>query len=404
MLRISGTLLVGFFVALAFVASASRAGAATTIEVCGSGNGHGVGLSQYGAYGRAEAGQSYVRIIKSYYRGVALKKFAGNPPVGVLLGSKALSGSHNVVVRPGSESRLVNLETKGSVNLGPGVYAVRYLEDRDLYRVTNLSKRKAVGAYRGPLLFQRASGSPLKYGKRLYRGAFLVRTTRSRILLVNRLRMEGYLRGVVPSEMSSSWPPEALKSQAVAARSYARATMRSGAFDFYADTRDQAYGGRSAETVATNRAVSATARVHAVYGGKPIIAFFHSSGGGYTEDSSYVFSASPYLKAVRDVDGSGRSFERRIDSPWTSWRGTLDAEGSRKLGVGRLRGVRVLSRSRSGRALKIEVTGANGKKTVAGQYDIRYALKTNGLTLADGSSYPAGLLPGTRVRFGSACG
>lgn len=83
-------------------------------------------------------------------------------------------------------------------------------------------------------------------------------------------------------------------------------------------------------------------------------------------------------------------------------KGTLDSDGSRKLGIGNLQ--RVLSRSRSGRALKIEVTGTNGKKTVSGQYDIRYALKTNGLTRADGSRYPSGILPSARVKFGSACG
>ncbi len=407
MLRVWGTLLAGVCAAVisvgVAVGGASQAEGAAAIKVCGSGNGHGVGLSQYGAYGRAKAGQSYVQIIKAYYRGVSLKKFSDNPPVGVLLGRKPLTGSHRVVVRPKSKARLVNLKTKGRVALGPGVYRVRYLENKKLYRVVNVSRKKAVGAYKGPLLFQRVSGSPLKYGKRLYRGSFLVRTLRSRILLVNRLRMETYLRGVVPSEMPSSWHPEALKSQAVAARSYARATMRFGAFDFYADTRDQVYGGRSAETVATNRAVGATARIHAVYDGKPITAFFHSSGGGYTENSAYIFSASPYLKAVRDVDGAGRPFERRVNSPWTRWSGTLDADGSRKLGVGNLRRVRVLSRSRSGRALKIEVTGTNGKKTVVGQYDIRYALKTNGLNRADGSRYPANNLPSAWVKFGSAC-
>ncbi len=108
--------------------------------------------------------------------------------------------------------------------------------------MVNVSRKKAVGAYRGPLLFRQVSGSPLKYGKRVYRGAFLVQATRSSVMLVNRLRMEDYLRGVVPSEMPAFWHPEALKSQAVAARSYARATMRSGAFDFYADTRSQVYG------------------------------------------------------------------------------------------------------------------------------------------------------------------
>lgn len=404
MLKIWGTLLAGLVVATIFAGVASQAEGATTIKVCGSGYGHGVGLSQYGAYGRAKAGQNYARIIKSYYRGVGLQKFSSNPPVGVLLGQKSLSGSHRVTVRSGSKARLINLKTKGGVTLGPGVYEVRYLRDRGLYRVVNVSRKKAIGAYRGPLLFQRVSGSPLKYGKRMYRGSFLVRATRSNVMLVNRLRMEDYLRGVVPSEMPASWHPEALKSQAVAARSYARSTMRSGAFDFYADTRDQVYGGRSAETPTTNRAVSATARIHAVYGGRPVTAFFHSSDGGYTENSAYVFSSSPYLKAIRDVDASGRSFERRANSPWTGWRGTLDAGGSRELGVGSLRSVRVLSRSRSGRALKIEVAGTNGKKTVSGQYNIRYALKTNGLRRADGSRYPAGSLPSAKVSFGSACG
>jgi stage II sporulation protein D len=403
LLRLWGALFAGIFAAVISASIVSQADGATDIKVCGSGNGHGVGLSQYGAYGRAKAGQGYARIVKSYYRGVALKK-ADNPPVGVLLGSKSLSDSHRVVVRPESKARLVNLKTKGSVALGPGAYAVRYLKDRNLYRVVDLSRKKAVGAYRGPLIFRRVSGSPLKYGKKLYRGVFMVRASKSRVLLVNRLRMEAYLRGVVPREMPSSWHPEALKSQAVAARSYARAARRSGAFNFYADTRDQVYGGRSAETAATNRAVRATARIHAVYDGKPITAFFHSSGGGYTESSAYVFSASPYLKAVRDVDGSGRPFERRVNSPWTSWKGTLDSDGSRKLGIGNLQRVRVLSRSRSGRALKIEVTGTNGKKTISGQYDIRYALKTNGLTRADGSRYPSGILPSARVKFGSACG
>lgn len=403
MLRVWGTLLAGVVASLAFLGVATQAGGATAIKVCGSGNGHGVGLSQYGAYGRARAGQGYARILKSYYRGVALKKFSDNPPVRVLLGRKPLGKPHRVVVRSGSRARLINLRTRGGVTLAPGAYAVRYLEDRKLYRVVDVSRKKAIGAYRGPLLFRRVSGSPLKYGRNLYRGAFLVRAVRSRLLLVNRLRMEAYLRGVVPREMPASWHPQALKSQAVAARSYARATRRSGAFDFYPDTRDQVYGGRSAETAATNRAVGATARIHAVYDGRPITALFHSSGGGYTESSAHVFGAVPYLKAVRDVDGSGRPFEKRVNSPWTNWRGTLDADGSRRLGVGALRRVRVVARSRSGRALKVEVTGTNGKKTVSGQYDIRAAFRTNGLRRADGSRYPAGPLPGARVRFGSAC-
>lgn len=404
MFKIWGVLLSSLLAAVLTLGMASQAEGATNVKVCGSGYGHGVGLSQYGAYGRAVAGQGYGRILKSYYRGVSLRKFSTNPAVRVLLGAKSLRGYHRIVVRSGSRARLINLNTRGSVKLRPGAYRVRYLKNRNLYRVVDVSRRKVVGAYRGPLLFRRVSGSPLKYGKNLYRGTLMVRAGKNRLFLINRLRMEAYVRGVVAMEMPSSWHPEALKSQAVAARSYARATKRRGAFDYYADTRSQVYGGASAETRATNRAVRATARVHAVYGGRAITAFFHSSSGGYTENSAYVFSSSPYLKAIRDVDRSGRLFEARVNSPWRSWRGTLNSDGSRGLGVGEIRRVRVLSRSRSGRALKVEVTGSQGRKTVSGQYDIRYAFKTNGLRRADGSRYPAGSLPSAKVRFGSACG
>ena len=377
---------------------------APAVKVCGSGYGHGVGLSQYGAYGRASAGQSYGQIVKSYYRGVGLKKLDKDPTVRVLLGEKSLSGSQEVVVRGGRKGRLKDLASGKTAGLGPGTYRVTRIADRKLYRVTRLSDRKTVGTYKGPVLFKPASGGPLGYGKADYRGKLVVQAAGSKLYAINQLSSEAYIRGVVANEMPSSWPAEALKSQAVAARSYARATDRNGSFDFYADTRDQVYKGVSSETPSTNRAVSATARTVAVYSGRPIKAFFHSSSGGYTEDSSRVFGSSPYLKAVRDVDARGRSYESRAGSPWVRWSGYLNPNGSLELGVGSIKNVRVLERSPSGRALKVEVTGTRGKKTISGQYNIRYGLKSKGLKRANGSSYPAGVLPSARVKFGSDCG
>lgn len=384
--------------------AAPKAEGATGIKVCGSGYGHGVGLSQYGAYGRAKAGQGYARIIKSYYRGASVKKFSSNPNVRVLLGSQSFSDGQVVAVRSGSKARLRNLSTGGTVALGPGKYRVQYLSSKELYRVVNVSRRKAVGSYRGPVVFERVSGSSLGYGGKSYRGSLRAQASGGNLLMVNFVRMESYVRGVVPNEMPASWAAEALKSQAVAARSYARATRGGSVFDFYADTRDQVYRGRSSETRSTNRAVADTARVHAVYGGKAITAFFHSSAGGYTEDAAYVFNSTPYLKAVKDLDGSGRPFERRANSPWLRWSGTLNANGSPELGIGSITRVRVLKSSPSGRATRVEVTGTKGKKTISGEYDVRSHLESNGLRRADGSSYSAGDLPSARVRFGSACG
>ena len=404
MLRIWSVLRVGVFAALGVLALAPQAEGAGTVKVCGSGYGHGVGLSQYGAYGRAKAGQGYARIVKSYYRNASLKRYSSNPFENVLLGQKSLDGSFYVTVRSGSKARLKNLKTGGTVALGPATYRVRYLSGRKLYQVINSSSGRSIGSYTGPVRFERVSGSFLGYGGKRYRGMLPAKVSGSGFYLVNQVRLEDYVRGVVPNEMPSLWAPEALKSQAVAARSYARATTRGGVFDFYADTRDQVYGGASSENRATNRATGATARVAAVYGGRAIKAFFYSSNGGYSEDSAYVFGSSPYLKAVRDVDSARRSFEARVGSLWTRWSGTLNLYGSSKLGVGRIRGVRVLQRSPSGRATKVRVTGSTGTKTIYGEYNVRYDLQSNGLRRADGSSYAAGDLPSARVRFGSACG
>jgi len=373
---------------------------ASALAVCGSGFGHGVGLSQWGAYGRAEAGQSHAEILRAYYQDVSLRRYPNDPTVRVLLNEASRSGVVGVSVPPNGKARLKS-GSRG-VTLVPGNHKVRYSDGR--YRVENSRTGKSYGPFSEPVSFAPASGTVLRQGGRAYRGAMTVRVSGSRLYLVNVLRLERYLRGVVAGEMPASWHPEALKAQAVAARSYARATDRKGPFDFYADTRDQVYGGVSAETPATNRAVSATARKVAVYDGKPITAFFSASNGGYSEDSAYVYNSAPYLKATRDSDGSGGPYEARVRSPWTRWAGTLDPGGSPELGIGDLTGVRVLEYSPSGRATEVEVSGSRGKKIVSGQYEVRHRLNQNGLERADGSTYPAGDLPSSRVSFGPACG
>lgn len=408
--RVLGGILAGVFVSLAavvlaFGSTAQQAEGASGVKVCGSGYGHGVGLSQYGAKGRAEAGQGHTRIIKSYYSGVNLKE-SSSPLVRVLLAERPQGGKQYVGVGKGRKATLKNLSNGGTKNLGPGRYEIRYLSSKKLYKVTNVSKDESVGAYKGPLDFQPAGGGLLSTVGNEYRGALKVQLVGSKLLMVNRLGMEAYIRGVVPKEMPSSWAPAALQSQAIAARSFAEATRSTGAFNFYDDTRDQVYGGASAETAATNRAVSATARKLAVHDGEPITAFFHSASAGRTEASQNVFgNPVPYLKSVRDVDGAGRPYEggAHAGSPWMKWEGKIAPNGSPGFGVGSIESIRVLDRAPSGRVEEIRVKGSDGEKTVSGQQDIRFGLKSGQLQRNDGSTFPGGVLPSARAKFGGAC-
>jgi stage II sporulation protein D len=136
-----------------------------------------------------------------------------------------------------------------------------------------------------------------------YRGSFEIRTGSSELLLFNRLDMENYLKGVVPSEMPPSWHLEALKAQAVAARSYAYTQIQRNKQKGYLEmtVSSQVYGGKSKEHPRSSQAVQETAGLYAVYNNVPIEAVFHSSSGGYTENSENVWSSAvPYIKAVPD--------------------------------------------------------------------------------------------------------
>ena len=149
----------------------------------------------------------------------------------------------------------------------------------------------------------------VRVGEKAYRGQIEIAVNRRGLLnVINVVPLEDYLRGVVPSEISpSSFPEiEALKAQAVAARTYAlvhattTASYRNEGFDLTDDARSQVYGGYSAEHPLTSRAVEETRGLVALYGGKPIEALYTSTCGGHTENSEAVFPGQPqpYLRAV----------------------------------------------------------------------------------------------------------
>ena len=122
--------------------------------------------------------------------------------------------------------------------------------------------------------------------------------------MINAVDVDDYVKGVVPLESPASWPIEALKAQAVAARTYALTTSKGGTgWDHYTDTRSQVYGGVGAEQASTNAAVDATAGQLVTYNGEPVATYFFSTSGGRTEDvenTSLGTAPMPWLKSVRD--------------------------------------------------------------------------------------------------------
>lgn len=142
--------------------------------------------------------------------------------------------------------------------------------------------------------------------KRWYRGEFIVLNQNGKLVIVNDLPIEEYMLGVVPSEMPSKWNSEALKAQAIAARSYAianRGKRASRGYDLKDTPEDQAYGGASSETAETNRAVAETKGIVVTYNKKIIPAYYSASAGGHTLNSGQVWNSDlPFLRAVPSFD------------------------------------------------------------------------------------------------------
>lgn len=136
-------------------------------------------------------------------------------------------------------------------------------------------------------------------------GGFRFTASGGNLTVVNYVDMEGYIKGVVPYEMPASWPLEALKAQAVAARTFAVrhfGRRNSQGFDLRNTTADQVYRGVGGSANAnSNRSVTDTRGMIMLHNGRPIGAYYHAASGGATENSSNVWSAQyPFLVGVRD--------------------------------------------------------------------------------------------------------
>jgi stage II sporulation protein D len=256
--------------------------------VSGRGWGHGVGMSQYGAYGQALTGRSYRQILAYYYSGTTVGK-AGRKEVRVLLAE----GRRAVTVSSAKPLTAVDA-TGAKYPLAKGAVTVR----ADLQLPTAEGPATAAS----PLVIRAAKDALLSLDGKPYRGKLELVPQGEYLRVVNVVPLESYLQGVVAGEMPFRWPAEALKAQAVAARSYALANLLKGRpYDLYSDQRSQVYLGVAGEKASTTQAVTATEGEVVLYAGRIATTYYFSTSGGKTANSADVFGFSmPYLVSRPD--------------------------------------------------------------------------------------------------------
>lgn len=296
------------------------AASATTITINGHGWGHAHGMSQYGAQGAAREGLTYAQILAFYYDDLPLGSLTGR--VRVLITSDT---SNRTTVKATSGLRLTDTGRDRTWKLPTASKHAKAWRLRTkngvrqvLYKTGTWHRFHPGGhaTLKGDGQFSSSSGPVtlrLASGDRQYRGALRLSNRDT----VNVVGLEKYLRGVVPSEMPSSWKPAALQAQAVAARTYAafeRADNASRYFQVYDTTRSQVYKGVGAEAATTDAAIAATAGKIVMYAGKPAFTQFSSSSGGWTSAGS-----RPYLVAKQDIYDKPVDPVAHIGDPNFSW-------------------------------------------------------------------------------------
>ena len=367
-----------------------------SVTFYGRGYGHGVGLNQYGARGRALAGQTSEQILAAYFKGTALSSTSPLRAVRVLLmaGFAAPSSSPLVVYGRGGAWGIAGVAATFPVGAVLRAWRTTATVDgvaRTTWRIrvnapdgTQLHAAIVSGVVTvlpaDPAAFLQLYSKPSTYDT--YRGSLQLRLSASSMSVVNRLGLDDYLKGVVPVEMPSSWPVEALKAQAVAARSYAvrRLHPTTGSYDLFDDTRSQVYRGLEAERTITNDLITAAPGAILKSGTAVANTFFFSTGGGWTENNEYAFvpssgtvSSTPvsYLRGTDDRAPDGIAYDAA--APYAAWTtGSVSAAqlttifgADSRTAVGSLLRLNLTRRGVSGRLVSVTLYGTAGTRTVS---------------------------------------
>jgi stage II sporulation protein D len=340
-----------------------------TITLKGHGYGHGHGMSQYGAEGAAREGLTYEQIAEFYYPKTRWGRVKGRIRVQITADT-----TDDLVVMPRKGLTVRDLASEESwvlpandatrwrvARIADGRNRVSFLRDGSWHGWRTLGGLGEFSAGAEPVRLVTPSGTTAYRGRL---AALAPADAPAGRVTVNTLRLEQYLRGVVPLEIPALWSAAAVRAQAVAARTYAaygRAHPRASIFDLCDTWSCQVYGGVAAEHPASDDAVRASRRRVLRYDGEPAFTQFSSSSGGWTAAGSV-----PYLVSQEDPyddwagnpnhDWSVKLTDDRFESAWPS--------------LGNLRRIVVVSRDGGGdwggRVRTVRFVGSDNTVTVSG--------------------------------------
>ncbi len=283
-----------------------------------------------------------------------------------------------IKIGSGANADLINLSTNktiGEINKRESLI----IENKNgLISIFNKTRNISLGAFNGPVYLKPRAKNGLVYSQNTwYRGSLLIITNGSKqnLTIINNVELEDYLLSVLPSEMPYKWSREALKAQAVAARSYTLGYLgrrKVKGYDLESTVEDQVYLGASHEKWSTSQAVKDTKGIILVdINGNPLIALYHSSGGGYTDSIENLWNKKPcpHIQPRPDYDDASPYFK------WTKIYKSQDLNAALKdLMIGNVKNIVPLSVSISNRVTWLELDGESGKTQIRGE-DLRRLLK-----------------------------
>jgi stage II sporulation protein D len=279
-----------------------------------------------------------------------------------------------------------------------------------LYRGKNL--KTTVTTYKGEiliadkglkasrLLIKSENLKPIVINGRSFNGDInLIKKDNGSLLVINKIDLEDYVKGVLYHESSHYWPPDALRAQAVVSRTYAVYQMQENKlkdYDLTSDIYSQVYGGKTSERFRTNEAVDDTRACVLTYDNKIIPAYFHATCGGHTEDASLLWNIDIVpLKGVICVFCK--------DSPHFRWHNTLSLDEIEKKLTGAgynikvIQDIRILGKDKSGRITDLDIVSPEKNIKISAK-DFRNIIGPNlirstnfQLNLADGDTVFQGL-------------